>query len=370
MVLGHELLHVRRGDLWLGWLPAAAQRVFYFHPLAALALREYVLAREAACDAEVLRLLDASPRAYGRLLLSLGVARGEIGAVAAETAPSLKALERRLGMLQLAPERARWRSMGWLVVGAALVGLVPMRVVARGPSRNDRSRIPAQGHALPRDRGPQDREKPPQAVRVPADTATGEVPSGTSTLTSDDTDTTTNTTTTTTSHTTSTVSSDVDLDRDDGHGDEDSVILTSGESICFMNGSIDDTDVAREIRRKVGSDVLLFRRGGELYVIRDAAILKRARTIVEPQMQLGAQQAELGARQAELGSRQADLGAQQAQLGREQAQLAAMQARLGAEQARRDLDGRGSSDLEAKISELGRRQTQLGDRQGELGEHQ
>jgi hypothetical protein len=34
MALAHELAHLRRGDLWLGWLPAIAQRLFFFHPLA------------------------------------------------------------------------------------------------------------------------------------------------------------------------------------------------------------------------------------------------------------------------------------------------------------------------------------------------
>jgi beta-lactamase regulating signal transducer with metallopeptidase domain len=63
MTLCHELLHVRRRDLWFGWVPALAQRLFFFHPLAALAVREYAIAREAACDAEVLRVLGSAPQA-------------------------------------------------------------------------------------------------------------------------------------------------------------------------------------------------------------------------------------------------------------------------------------------------------------------
>ncbi|HEY4564223.1 MAG TPA: M56 family metallopeptidase, partial [Thermoanaerobaculia bacterium] len=69
MTLCHELVHLRRKDLWLGWVPALAHRIFFFHPLAALAAREYAIAREAACDAEVLRILGTAPQAYGRLLL-------------------------------------------------------------------------------------------------------------------------------------------------------------------------------------------------------------------------------------------------------------------------------------------------------------
>ena len=47
MALAHELAHLRRGDLWLGWVPALAQTLFFFHPLVRRAGREYALAREA-----------------------------------------------------------------------------------------------------------------------------------------------------------------------------------------------------------------------------------------------------------------------------------------------------------------------------------
>ena len=65
MTLCHELVHLRRNDLWLGWVPALAHRIFFFHPLAALAAREYAIAREAACDAEVLRSWGRRPRPTG-----------------------------------------------------------------------------------------------------------------------------------------------------------------------------------------------------------------------------------------------------------------------------------------------------------------
>ena len=43
MAIAHELAHLRRGDLWLGWLPAIAGRLFFFHPLVRWAMREYAL---------------------------------------------------------------------------------------------------------------------------------------------------------------------------------------------------------------------------------------------------------------------------------------------------------------------------------------
>src|SRR5262245_11600770 len=73
MAICHELAHVRRHDLVFGWVPAIAERLFFFHPLARFAAREYVAEREAACDALVLHLMDIAPRAYGEMLVHLGV---------------------------------------------------------------------------------------------------------------------------------------------------------------------------------------------------------------------------------------------------------------------------------------------------------
>ncbi|HKV11601.1 MAG TPA: M56 family metallopeptidase, partial [Thermoanaerobaculia bacterium] len=132
MTLCHELVHVRRKDLWLGWVPVLAQRIFFFHPLAALAAREYALAREAACDAEVLRVLGSAPQAYGRLLLRWGVAPRETGLAAAGASPSLSNLKRRLQMLQYTSESTRRRAVWpWLAGAVALAGLIPFQMVAQ-----------------------------------------------------------------------------------------------------------------------------------------------------------------------------------------------------------------------------------------------
>ena len=100
MTLCHELMHIRRRDLALGWVPACAERLFFFHPLARLAAREYVAARESACDAAAVRALGVSASDYGRLLIRLGI--GHAGpALAAGGSPfSASSLKRRLNMLQ------------------------------------------------------------------------------------------------------------------------------------------------------------------------------------------------------------------------------------------------------------------------------
>ena len=131
MAICHELVHLRRGDLWLGCVPALAERLFFFHPLAHVAVREYLLAREAACDAAVLRAMDATPQDYGRLLLALGVSPLRAGFAASSTSRSFSSLKRRIGMLNHTTPSARARYAGWLLAAAAAVAIVPMQVVAR-----------------------------------------------------------------------------------------------------------------------------------------------------------------------------------------------------------------------------------------------
>lgn len=145
MVLAHELAHVVRGDLLLGWVPTLARRLFFFHPLAALAVREYALAREAACDAEAIRVLGSTPQSYGRLLLKWGAVPGETGFAAAAAPPSLQLLKRRLSMLDhIAPLTGRRRAAARLAAAALLlVGLVPLKLVAQSSPAAEATPPPA-----------------------------------------------------------------------------------------------------------------------------------------------------------------------------------------------------------------------------------
>ena len=141
MVLCHELMHLRRRDLALGWVPACAERLFFFHPLVRLAARRYVDARETACDTAAVRALGVSPAHYGRMLVRLGI--GDAGpALAAGGSPfSSSSLKRRLRMLERPdfPVSRRW----WLAIVLIAAVVIPMRLVARTPG------APAQEIASP-----------------------------------------------------------------------------------------------------------------------------------------------------------------------------------------------------------------------------
>ncbi|HHZ56806.1 M56 family metallopeptidase [Xanthomonas vasicola] len=129
MALTHELIHLCRGDLWWGLLPALAQHLFFFHPLVHLAAREYAIAREAACDAAVVAGHRHCRHEYGRLLLQLGVAPRPRGGVASAS-PSFLGLKRRLSMLQ--DTRAFPRLAAAMILATvAVCGVLPLRLVAK-----------------------------------------------------------------------------------------------------------------------------------------------------------------------------------------------------------------------------------------------
>src|SRR4029453_102188 len=122
--------------LWLGWVPALAETVLFFHPLVRKASREYALAREEACDAEALRLTGAEPGDYGQLLLAFGVTRAHGTAAALGASAHVHALHRRLTMLEhvdvSSPRGRTWLRVALCAVG--LVALVPFQVVAQAPA--------------------------------------------------------------------------------------------------------------------------------------------------------------------------------------------------------------------------------------------
>ena len=147
MALCHELAHIKRHDLPMGCVPALAEALFFFHPFAWLAAREYTLAREAASDAVVLDVLDAPPQEYGWLLLNLGVAVPRMGLSVAGVASSSTVLRRRLQMLERASENVQLpRVLLALAVCVMAIALVPVRLVAR-PSTTTVVLVPAR--ALP-----------------------------------------------------------------------------------------------------------------------------------------------------------------------------------------------------------------------------
>jgi hypothetical protein len=138
------------------------------------------------------------------------------------------------------------------------------------------------------------------------------------------------------------------------------VLMTGNGTSSMMSGSSDDFDRARALRAG-NAPMLYVREGGSAYVIRDAALLRRADATMKPQRDLGARQGELGRQQGELGRRQGTLGAEQGRIGRLMADTTLR--RMG------EL-GKQMGELGRRQSDLGKQQAALGSRQAELGRQQ
>lgn len=70
-VITHELMHVRRGDLWIDVLDLAIRSVWWWYPVAAFVSRRIRDAAERACDSAVVRLLPDQRHAYATALLDV-----------------------------------------------------------------------------------------------------------------------------------------------------------------------------------------------------------------------------------------------------------------------------------------------------------
>ncbi|HEY2838851.1 MAG TPA: M56 family metallopeptidase [Pirellulales bacterium] len=70
-VIVHELAHLKRGDLWFGWLPQIARVVYFFHPVAHWAAFRVRLEAELACDGWAMSATGQGPAAYADLLVRI-----------------------------------------------------------------------------------------------------------------------------------------------------------------------------------------------------------------------------------------------------------------------------------------------------------
>ena len=311
MALCHELSHVKRADLWLGLVPAAAERLFFFHPLVRLASREYLFCREAACDAAVLDTLATTPQDYGRLLLTLGVSRHRSSLAVAGASSSFSMLKRRIAMLpDSSPSTVGRRVLSALVIAAAVTAAVPLRLTARAqaPAAADQPRATA-------DKAPDWANT--DLSRIWLGPGRAWLSGGT--------------------HETLLPANDP---RQESRGNlyvgtnksDLNYVLLLDEHNANISGSLADIDRARSLRRG-GERILWIRRNGVEHVVRDAKVLDQVLEIWRPVNDLGNAQGELGGKQGALGSQQGALGARQGAFGMQQGILGTKQGEIGGRQA-------------------------------------
>ena len=71
LLLAHELIHIRRGDLFWALLQAVASRLWWFHPMVWMAGRMTAYEAERSCDVETIAAMKCSPASYARELLNV-----------------------------------------------------------------------------------------------------------------------------------------------------------------------------------------------------------------------------------------------------------------------------------------------------------
>lgn len=116
----HELMHLKRRDLWAFQAARIIAATQWFNPLAYMALRAFRTDQEAACDADVIARAKLSPAAYGRTLVKAArLARPSDRRIAAASLTLAHPIKERLIMMTHPTPTLRSRLMG----GALAVGL-------------------------------------------------------------------------------------------------------------------------------------------------------------------------------------------------------------------------------------------------------
>ncbi len=139
--LAHELMHVRRGDLWALQVSELFVAAMWFNPLAYIARNAFRTDQEAACDADVLARCQTSPHAYGSTLVKAARLHLPEPALAAGRLPLTHALKERLTRMTYPAPSSRRRMIGFgaaLVFGVSTLAITASVAAAAEPENDDR----------------------------------------------------------------------------------------------------------------------------------------------------------------------------------------------------------------------------------------
>lgn len=138
--LAHELMHVRRGDLWALQVSELFVAAMWFNPLAYIARNAFRTDQEAACDADVLARCQTSPHAYGSTLIKAARLHLPEPALATGRLPLTHALKERLTRMTYPAPSSRRRMIGFgaaLLFGASTLAITASVAAAAEPENTD-----------------------------------------------------------------------------------------------------------------------------------------------------------------------------------------------------------------------------------------
>jgi beta-lactamase regulating signal transducer with metallopeptidase domain len=142
-ILAHELLHVRRGDLWVSGLQLAAQWLWWWHPLVWWANRLITRESERCCDQAVLAELGCPPLRYAKCLVDVLELKSIVSIPAFPGVRPVDITSSRLEQIMQLGQKSRKHSPWWcwLVLGAG--GCVVLPGAALIAATDDRPATPA-----------------------------------------------------------------------------------------------------------------------------------------------------------------------------------------------------------------------------------
>ncbi len=138
--LAHELMHVRRGDLWALQVSELFVAAMWFNPLAYIARNAFRTDQEAACDADVLARCQTSPHAYGSTLIKAARLHLPEPALATGRLPLTHALKERLTRMTYPAPSSRRRMIGFgaaLLFGASTLAITASVAAAAEPENTE-----------------------------------------------------------------------------------------------------------------------------------------------------------------------------------------------------------------------------------------
>ncbi len=116
MVVAHEMVHLRRGDILVNWILTGVQCLCWYNPLVHIAASYLRIDQEMACDQVVVLRRPDARHAYAQALLKSHMANAPLPIGCHWTPGAAGLLKSRISML-LTPPKSRW--FRW--VGLALV---------------------------------------------------------------------------------------------------------------------------------------------------------------------------------------------------------------------------------------------------------
>lgn len=154
-LLAHELVHVRRGDLWWALLQSLARSLFWFHPLVGMATRRAALEAERCCDEETVAGLACRSGDYARMLLE--ILEYKHGLRVAPALPGVRPvdvtlvrLERIMKLRQGRPIHSSTPFWAWAVLaGTCFAALPGAALSARPPAMRQEPAPPVRDTRLP-----------------------------------------------------------------------------------------------------------------------------------------------------------------------------------------------------------------------------